>query len=146
MKTYTVKEADVQDKKWFVVDATDKVLGRLATQVAHILRGKHNPCFATHMDTGDYIVVINADKVRVTGKKEEQKTYFRHSGYPGGTSFKSLAEMRDKHPERVIELAVKGMLPHNKLGRSMFRKLNVYAGNEHPHAAQNPQPLALDKV
>ena len=142
MKTYTAKQSDMSTR-WFVVDATDKILGRLATRIASILRGKENPKFTPHLDVGDHVVVVNAEKIKVTGKKETDKTYFRHSGYPGGTTFKSLGDLRQQHPERIIEFAIKGMLPHNKLGRSMFRKLNVYAGGEHPHAAQQPEPLEV---
>lgn len=142
MKTYTPTESDIQ-RRWWVVDADGKVLGRLASEVAGILRGKHKPIFTPHLDTGDYVVVINAEKVRLTGDKANQKTYFRHSGYMGGERFIPFRRMLEKHPERVIELAVKGMLPKNHLGREMRKKLRVYAGPEHPHAGQQPQPLEI---
>ncbi len=143
-KTFTPTPADIK-RDWFVVDATDQTLGRLASDVAHILRGKHKPTYAPHMDGGDFIVIINAEKVAVTGNKEVQKRYFRHSGYPGGLREFTLDEMRERFPERVIENAVRGMLPKNKLGRKMFGKLKVYAGSEHPHGPQNPQPLEIGK-
>ncbi|MDA1077233.1 MAG: 50S ribosomal protein L13 [Proteobacteria bacterium] len=142
MKTISMRAQDVQ-RSWFVVDAQDKVLGRLASEIAHRLRGKHKPEYTPHVDTGDYIVVVNADKVRVTGNKETGKIYWRHSGYPGGIRGVSVAKMRETFPERIIEKAVKGMLPRNPLGRAMFRKLKVYAGTEHPHTAQQPTPLEL---
>ncbi|HEY8468823.1 MAG TPA: 50S ribosomal protein L13 [Longimicrobiales bacterium] len=142
MKTYTPRESDIQ-RRWWIVDAEGQVLGRLASRVAGILRGKHKPIFTPHLDTGDYVVVINAEKVRLTGKKPEQKTYFRHSGYMGGEKFIPFRRMLEKHPERVIELAVKGMLPKNHLGRQMRKKLRVYAGPTHPHAGQQPQPLEI---
>lgn len=132
MKTYSPKIKDIK-REWHVVDATDKTLGRLASRVAILLIGKHKPIYAPHIDTGDYVVVINATKVRVSGKKTEKKIYYRHSGYPGGLKSPSYKEVFSKHPTRVIELAVKGMLPHNRLGRAMFRKLRVYPGSEHPH-------------
>jgi len=135
MKTYSPKAKDIE-RKWWVIDATDKTLGKIATQVANLLRGKHKPIYAPHIDTGDYVVVINAAKVKVTGKKAEQKTYYRHSGYPGGLKSQNFEQLISKDPARVIELAVKGMVPHNNLGRAMFKKLKVYAGNEHPHQAQ----------
>ena len=142
MKTYTPSETDIQ-RRWWVVDAEGKVLGRLASHVAGILRGKHKPIYTPHLDTGDYVIVINAEKVRLTGDKVNQKTYFRHSGYMGGERFIPFRRMIEKHPERVIELAVKGMLPKNQLGRQMRKKLRVYAGPEHPHAGQQPQPLEI---
>jgi len=142
MKTYTPSETDIQ-RRWWLVDAEGKVLGRLASRIAGILRGKHKPIYTPHLDTGDYVVVINAAKVRLTGDKPNQKTYFRHSGYMGGERFIPFRRMIEKHPERVIELAVKGMLPKNKLGRQMRKKLRVYAGPEHPHAGQQPQPLEI---
>ena len=142
MKTYSVKAGEIE-RKWYVVDARGKVLGRLATEVARILRGKHKPIFSTHLDTGDFVVVINAEEIQVTGRKAEQKTYFRHSGYMGGEKHIPFRRMQDKHPERVIELAVKGMLPKNALGRQMRRKLRVYAGSEHPHQGQSPEPLTF---
>ena len=141
-KTYTPTPADIQ-RDWVVVDATDLPLGRLSSRVAQIRRGKHKPTFAPHMDGGDYVIVVNAEKVAISGSKELDKSYFRHSGYPGGLTELSFAEMRQKHPDRIIESAVKGMLPKNKLGRQMIKKLKVYAGPDHPHAAQNPQPLDL---
>jgi large subunit ribosomal protein L13 len=143
--TYTPKPADIE-RRWFVVDAEGVTLGRLASGIAQILRGKHKPTFAPHMDVGDYVVVINAEKVAVTGNKEQDKKYFRHSGFPGGISEMSLGQLRAVHPERIIEAAVKGMLPKNKLGRSILGKLKVYAGPEHPHAAQSPEPLQIGKV
>jgi large subunit ribosomal protein L13 len=142
MKTYTPKATDI-DRKWWVVDAEDKVLGRLASQIAQILRGKHKPMFAPHLDTGDYVIVVNAEKVRVTGNKEEQKTYFRHTGYMGGDKHIPLSRMRAEQPEQLIELAVKGMLPKNNLGRLMRKKLKVYAGPEHGHEAQQPDKLEI---
>jgi len=144
-KTYSPKPGDLTHE-WFVVDATDVPLGRLASQVAQILRGKHKPTFAPHVDGGDYVVVINAEKVAVTGKKEDAKVYYRHSGYPGGLRALTLAQMRARYPDRVIRIAVKGMLPKNRLGRQIFNKLKVYAGPNHPHAAQQPQPLDVRKV
>ena len=140
MKTYAVKASEIE-RDWFVVDAADQVLGRLATSIARILRGKHKPIYSTHLDTGDHVVVVNAEQVRLTGKKAEQKEYFRHSGYMGGDRLIPFRRMQEKHPERVIELAVKGMLPKNTLGRQMLAKLKVYAGPEHPHASQRPQPF-----
>jgi len=142
MKTYTLKASEI-DRRWVVVDAKGQVLGRLASKVAQILRGKHKPTFTPHMDDGDFVVVLNADKVRLTGNKALMKTFFSHSGYPGGTKFTSFQEMMEKHPERVIQHAVKGMLPHNSLGVKMFKKLKVYAGTEHPHKAQNPETITL---
>ena len=136
-RTYSPKLADVR-REWFIVDATDKVLGRLATEIAHILKGKHKPTYATHIDVGDHVIVINAEKVRVTGKKAEQKVYHRHSGYPGGLRTIPFSKMMSDHPERILRKAIWGMLPHNRLGRSMFKKLRVYAGSEHRHAAQKP--------
>ena len=135
MKTYSPGVGDIK-REWHVVDATGKILGRLASQVARLLMGKHKPVYAPHLDTGDYVVVINAAKVRVSGKKAEQKIYYRHSGYPGGLRSPTFKEVFSSHPTRVVELAVKGMLPHNRLGRAMFKKLRVYSGSEHPHAPQ----------
>jgi large subunit ribosomal protein L13 len=135
MKTYSPKAKDIE-REWWVIDAEDKTLGRIATQVANLLMGKHKPIYAPHIDTGDYVVVINAAKVKVTGKKAEQKIYYRHSGYPGGLKSQRFEELFSKDPVRVMELAVKGMLPNNRLGRAMFKKLKVYPGNEHPHQAQ----------
>jgi len=140
MKTFSAKAGEV-NHDWFVVDAADKTLGRLASQIAHHLRGKHKPEFTPHVDTGDYIVVINAEKIRVTGAKAKDKLYHHHTGYPGGIKAISFEKLIDKAPERVIQGAVKGMLPRNSLGRAMFKKLKVYAGTEHPHAAQQPQVL-----
>lgn len=142
MRTYTPKAEDVT-RQWWLVDAEDKPLGRLATEVARILRGKHKPMFTPHLDVGDHVVIINAEKVRLTGKKAEKKEYFRHSGYMGGERFIPYAKVLEKHPERIIEQAVKGMLPKNALGRSMYLKLKVYAGAEHPHQGQMPEPLDL---
>jgi len=143
MKTYTAKPQTVT-RDWYVVDATDKTLGRLATELAHRLRGKHKPEFTPHVDTGDYIVVINAEKVRVTGNKATGKMYYRHTGFPGGLKSASFNELIAVAPERVLELAVKGMLPRNPLGRAMRKKLKVYAGAEHPHTAQLPVALELN--
>ena len=142
MKTYSVKAGEIE-RRWFVVDAQGQVLGRLASEIARILRGKHKPIYTPHLDVGDFVVVINADQIELTGNKAEQKTYFRHSGYMGGEKHIPFRRMQDKHPERVIELAVKGMLPKNALGRQMRRKLRVYAGSEHPHQGQSPEPLTF---
>ncbi len=143
MKTFMANPANIQ-RKWYVVDAEGQTLGRLAVEVAKVLRGKNKPTFTPHVDTGDHVIVINADKVVLTGKKLEQKEYFRHSGYPGGTTFTTAGKMLAEKPARVIELAVKGMLPKNSLGRQMYRKLNVYAGPNHPHEAQKPEVLELN--
>lgn len=132
------------ERKWFVVDAAGQTVGRLAAEVAKVLRGKHKPTFTPHVDTGDHVIIINADQVVFTGKKLIQKTYFRHSGYVGGTTFVQAGKMLQDKPERVLELAIKGMLPKNKLGRQMYKKLNVYRGAEHPHAAQQPEVLELN--
>ena len=140
MKTYTVKAGEIE-RRWYVVDAKDQVLGRLASSIATILRGKHKPTFSPHLDVGDFVIVVNAKDVRLTGKKASQKTYFRHSGYMGGDRQIPFRRMRERHPDRIIRLAVKGMLPKNTLGRAMLRKLKVYAGPEHPHEAQMPEPL-----
>ncbi|MYC89400.1 MAG: 50S ribosomal protein L13 [Gemmatimonadales bacterium] len=140
MKTYSVKAGEIE-RDWYVVDAADQVLGRLATRIATVLRGKHKPIYSTHLDTGDYVVVVNAERVRLTGNKADQKEYFRHSGYMGGERFIPFRRMLDRHPDRVIKLAVKGMLPKNTLGRQMLGKLRVYAGPEHPHAPQRPRPF-----
>ena len=142
MKTYSVKAGEIE-RRWFVVDAQGKILGRLATEVARILRGKHKPIYSPHLDTGDFVVVINADKIELSGRKADQKTYFRHTGYMGGEKFIPFRRMLEKHPERVIELAVKGMLPKNALGKQMHKKLRVYAGADHPHQAQQPEPLNI---
>jgi len=143
MKTISAKADDVK-RDWFLVDADGKTLGRLATEIARRLRGKHKAIYTPHVDTGDYIVVINAEKVRVSGNKAKDKMYYRHSGYMGGLKQTSFNDMIERSPERVIELAVKGMLPRNPLGREMYRKLKVYAGPQHQHAAQQPQPLELN--
>ncbi len=142
MKTVSTRPQDVE-RAWFVIDAESQTLGRLATEVARRLRGKHKAAYTPHVDTGDYIVVVNAEKVRVTGNKAVAKTYYRHTGYPGGIKATRFEDMIEKHPERVIEKAVKGMLPRNPLGRAAFRKLKVYAGPDHPHSAQQPRSLAL---
>ena len=138
MKTY-MPGAETIERKWYVVDATDQTLGRLATKIAEMLRGKHKPIYTPHVDTGDYIVVVNAEKVKVTGKKLEEKIYWHHTGWIGGQKKTTLKRMLQIHPERVIEHAVKGMLPKGPLGRQMYRKLHVYAGPEHPHQAQKPE-------
>ena len=142
MKTYTPKQEDIQ-RGWWIVDATGLPLGRLAAEIARILRGKHKAMFTPHLDTGDHVIVINAEKVGLTGNKADQKTYFRHSGYMGGDKHIPFKRMIATHPERVIELAVKGMLPKNALGRAMRQKLRVYAGDQHPHQGQNPQVLEI---
>jgi len=142
MKTVSMRTQDVR-RSWFIVDAADKTLGRLATEVARRLRGKHKPEYTPHVDTGDYIVVVNAAKVRVTGAKTTDKIYWHHTGHRGGIKGISFEHLRDTHPERIIERAVHGMLPRNPLGRAMLRKLKVYAGNEHPHSAQQPEPLEI---
>lgn len=142
MKTFSAKTAEVK-RDWFIVDASGKTLGRLCTQIAHRLRGKHKPVYTPHIDTGDYIVVINAEKIAVTGNKLADKTYHRFTGYVGNLKTFSLKNMLASHPERVIEIAVKGMLPKNPLGRAMYRKLKVYSGAEHPHTAQQPQTLEI---
>jgi large subunit ribosomal protein L13 len=140
MKTFSAKPHEVK-RDWYVIDASDKVLGRLAVEIARRLRGKHKPEFTPHVDTGDYIVVINAEKVRVTGRKAEQTMYYRHSQYPGGLKTTSFTKLQQRFPTRVIEKAVKGMLPKGPLGSAMYRKLKVYAGAQHPHAAQQPQAI-----
>ena len=142
MKTKTLKISEIE-KDWWVADADSQILGRLASKVAQIIRGKHKVNFVPHMDNGDCVVVINAEKIMVTGKKEEKKSYFRHTGYPGGVKTTSLSHLRRTYPERIIENAVKGMLPHNKLGRRMLKHLKVYAGTNHPHNAQAPKVLEL---
>jgi len=141
-RTYTPKPGDIE-RRWYVVDAKDVPLGRLASQVAQVLRGKNKPTFAPHFDGGDYVVVINAEKVAVSGNKETAKVYYRHSGYPGGLRSDSLEQVRAKHPDRLVVAAVKGMLPKNTLGRRTLKKLKVYAGTDHPHAAQNPELLTI---
>ena len=143
MKTYHAKPGEVE-REWVLIDATDQVLGRVATKAATILKGKHKPQYTPHVDTGDFVVIVNADKIRVTGAKTTDKVYSRHTGYPGGLKQETFEEAMAKHPERVIEHAVKGMLPHNTLGRKQFSKLKVYAGSEHPHAAQNPEKINLE--
>jgi len=145
VRTYSPKPGDA-DKKWYVIDATDVVLGRLATQVAILLRGKHKPTFAPHMDQGDYVIVINADKIVLTGKKLDQKFAYRHSGRPGGLKAVSYRELMATRPERAVEKAVRGMLPHNSVGRQQLRKLHVYAGAEHPHVGQQPIPFELTQI
>ncbi|MEP6761885.1 MAG: 50S ribosomal protein L13 [Sporichthyaceae bacterium] len=145
MRTYSPKPGDVQ-RQWHVIDATDVVLGRLATQTATLLRGKHKPIYAPHVDTGDFVIVVNAEKIALTGNKRESKLAYRHSGYPGGLSSMPYRVLLEKHPERAIEKAVKGMLPHNTLGRAMMSKLKVYAGPEHPHQAQSPIPFEITQV
>lgn len=135
MKTYSIKAAEIE-RQWHVIDASGKILGKLATEAAKLLMGKHKPTFSRHLDTGDFVVIINAEKVRFTGEKAEQKLYHSHSGYPGGLKTVNLERMMETHPTRVIEHAVKGMLPHNRLGAKMLKKLKVYAGEEHPHLAQ----------
>jgi large subunit ribosomal protein L13 len=141
-KTYSARAADIE-RQWYIVDADGLTLGRLATQIATILRGKHKPVYTPHVDTGDYVVVVNAEKVKVTGAKEAQKLYYRHSGYPGGFRHTSFRDQIAKHPERVIEAAVKGMIPHTNLGRQQLAKLKVYAGPNHPHTAQKPKVLEI---
>lgn len=145
MRTYTPKPGDVE-KNWYVIDATDVVLGRLASQAAALLRGKHKPTFAPHVDTGDFVVIVNADKIALTGNKREQKVAYRHSGYPGGLRRTSYSDLLAKRPERAVEMAVRGMLPKNSVGRAQLKKLKVYAGAEHPHRAQKPQTYELNQV
>jgi large subunit ribosomal protein L13 len=142
VKTRTVRKEDIK-REWYVVDAEGKTLGRLASEIARILRGKHKPIYAPHLDCGDYVIVVNAEKVQTTGKKLDQKFYYRHSGYPGGLKSISLRDQLQKHPTRVLESAVRGMLPKNRLGRAMIKKLKVYAGSSHPHQAQQPKALEL---
>ena len=142
MKTFSAKPAEVK-RDWYVIDAKDQVLGRMSSEIARRLRGKHKPEYTPHVDTGDYIIVVNAEKIAVTGKKLTDKLYHRFTGYIGNLKTESLGQALERHPERVIEIAVKGMLPKNTLGRAMYRKLKVYKGAEHPHAAQQPQPLEL---
>ena len=142
MNTYVTKQNDIK-RDWYVVDAQGQTLGRLATRIAAVLKGKHKPIYSPSMDTGDYVVVINAKKIVATGRKLDEKMYYRHTGYPGGLRRINLRDQLEKHPERVISAAVRGMLPHNRLGRAMFKKLKVYAGAEHPHAAHKPKTLEL---
>lgn len=141
-KTYSPKASEIT-RSWFVIDADNVPLGRLSSEIAQTLRGKNKPTFAPYFDGGDFVIVVNAEKVHVSGDKETQKIYYRHSGYPGGLRAEPLSAVREKHPERLIESAVRGMLPKNRLGRQIFRKLKVYAGPDHPHEAQMPQPLTL---
>jgi len=145
VRTYTPKPADVQ-RQWHVIDATDVVLGRLASRAATLLRGKHKPIYAPHLDTGDFVIIVNAEKVALSGNKLQQKRAYRHSGYPGGLRSVAYAELLSKHPERAVEKAVKVMLPKNRLGRKMFGKLKVYAGPEHPHQAQQPVPFEITQI
>lgn len=142
MKTFNLRKEDIK-RDWYEVDAEGKVLGRLASRVAHVLRGKHKPIYTPHLDTGDHVVIINAEKIKLTGNKLEDKKYYRHSGYPGNLKTITCKDLLAKHPERVITLAVKGMLPHNKLGRQMLKKLKVYKGGAHPHSAQQPVELKI---
>lgn len=142
MITKTIKASEIE-KDWYVADAENKVLGRFASEIAQILRGKHKPSFSPNMDMGDFVIVVNAEKIRVSGNKEKDKTYFRHSGYPGSTTFTDLNHLRRTYPERIIENAVKGMLPKNKLGRVIMKHLKVYVGADHPHSAQEPKQLDL---
>lgn len=141
-RTYSAKEADIK-RKWYVVDAEGKTLGRLATQVAIVLRGKHKPIFTPHVDTGDHVIVVNAEKIHLTGDKVRQKTYYRHSGYPGGLKSETVKDLLVRKPSVIVERAIKGMLPKTTLGKQMARKLNVYAGPTHPHKAQQPETMAL---
>ena len=145
MRTYSPKAHELKNE-WLIIDATDVVLGRLATQAAALLRGKHKPTFAAHMDNGDFVVIINADKIALTGTKLLQKKAYRHSGYPGGLTATTYSELLEKNPEKAVEKAIKGMLPKTKLGNAQFGKLKVYAGAEHPHAAQQPKPFIIDQV
>ena len=142
VRTYSARPQDI-DREWLVVDAQGQTLGRLATHIAAVLRGKHKPLYTPHLDCGDFVIVVNADKIQVTGKKMDQKIYYRHSGYPGGLKEIVLRRQMERHPERVIESAVRGMLPKNRLGRKMFKKLKVYAGPTHPHQAQQPRAMQL---
>ena len=143
MRTYVATPAN-RERSWLVIDATGKTLGRLATRIADTLRGKHKPEYTPHCDVGDFIIVVNAEKIAVTGKKRKEKLHRRHSGYPGGLRTRTLNDMLERRPEQVIRLAVKGMLPRNRLARAQLRKLKVYAGPDHPHAAQQPQPMEID--
>ena len=144
MRTFSPKSSDVQ-RQWHVIDAADLVLGRLASNAAQLLRGKHKPIYAPHVDTGDFVIIVNAEKIALTGNKREQKFAYKHSGYPGGLRAVRYSELLDKHPERAVEKAIKGMLPKTKLGRQMAKKLKVYAGPDHPHAAQKPEPYEITK-
>jgi large subunit ribosomal protein L13 len=145
VRTYSPKPGDVQ-RQWHVIDATDVVLGRLASQVATLLRGKHKPVFAPHVDTGDYVIIVNAEKVALTGSKREQKVAYRHSGYPGGLKSVPYTQLLEQNPQRAVEKAIKGMLPHTSLSRQTLKKLHVYAGPEHPHQAQKPVPFEITQV
>ena len=145
MRTFSPKAEDIQHD-WIVIDATDVVLGRLATHAAALLRGKHKPTFAQHVYMGDFVIIVNADKVALTGQKLQKKMAYRHSGYPGGLRAESYTELLEKHPTRAVEKAIRGMLPKNSLGRAQIKKLKVYAGAEHPHAAQQPKPYVFDQV
>ena len=140
MKTFSIKQSEIE-KNWILADAEGKILGRFAAEIAQLLKGKHKPTYTPHMDMGDCVVIINAEKIVLTGSKEKNKTYFRHSGYPGATSFVDVEQVRRTYPERILESAIKGMLPKNKLGRKMMTHLRIYAGSDHPHAAQNPSVL-----
>jgi large subunit ribosomal protein L13 len=142
LRTYMAKPKEI-DRKWYVVDAAGKTLGRLSSEVASVLRGKHKPTYTPHVDTGDHVIILNASKIELTGKKMSDKLYHRHTGHPGGLRTRTAQEMRDTRPEKMLELAIKGMLPKNSLGRKMAKKLHVYAGNEHPHQAQNPENYEL---
>ena len=144
MNKTSVPSIDSIDRQWYLVDAENQTLGRLATEVASVLRGKNKATFTPHLDTGDFVIVVNADKIRVSGNKPQQKLYRRHSGRPGGMKVETFEHLQERLPERIVEKAIKGMLPHNALGRQLFRKLKVYKGSEHPHAAQQPKPLQLD--
>ena len=143
MSTWTLRPGDIE-RKWYIVDANDLVLGRVATQIATVLRGKHRPQYSPHADCGDHVIVINAEKIRVTGNKESDKVYYRHSGFAGGLKSITLEKQREKYPERIIEAAVKGMMPKGPLGRAMLKKLKVYAGEDHPHTAQQPEAMKLN--
>ena len=142
MRTFTQKQEEIE-RDWYVVDAEGETLGRLASRIAPILKGKHKPIYTPHLDCGDFVIIVNAEKVRVTGRKLDQKLYYHHSGYPGGLKSVSLRNQLDRYPERVLQAAIRGMLPKNKLGRRMIKKLKVYAGDAHPHEAQQPKPLEL---
>ena len=144
MNKTSVPSIDSIERQWYLVDAENQTLGRLATEVASVLRGKNKATFTPHLDTGDFVIVVNADKIRVSGNKPQQKLYRRHSGRPGGMKVETFEHLQERLPERIVEKAIKGMLPHNALGRQLFRKLKVYKGTEHPHAAQKPQPLQLN--
>ncbi len=146
MNKTSIPSIDSISRQWYLVDAENQTLGRLATEVASILRGKNKPTFTPHLDTGDFVVVVNAEKIRVTGNKSDQKLYRRHSGRPGGMKVETFKSLQERLPERIVEKAVKGMLPHNSLGRQLFRKLKVYKGSDHPHSAQQPQTLKLDST